>query len=265
MSKPQVKFLTLLYEINSDVVSILKVNDWKKKRITKFELDITDMITKIENIKPKQQVVKIKHTPTSKRHIKIPSKDKKIPPKKQTKAKQIVLKQPKKAKKKKGRKHTKTTRMTEPNGNSLTEQQPTLPETPETDVYILELQDNKIYVGKSNNVEKRIDMHLTAQGSVFTKAYKPTGKRLPRLGNIASIGDAAERDETLRYMYVHGIQNVRGWKYTSIHLSKKEIQEAEENIREMFDLCRRCGRHGHFITDCKQDTDRYNTKLEKHS
>lgn len=256
MSKTQVKFLTLLYEINNGVVSILKVNDWKKKRITKFEQDITDMITKIENIKPKKQIVKIKHTPTSKRHIKIPSKDKKIPPKKQTKAKQIVLKQPKKTKKKKAKKHSKTTKMTEPTG-----QQPTLPDTPETDVYILELQDNKIYVGKSNNIEKRIDMHLTSQGSVFTKAYKPTGKRLPRLGNIASIGDAAERDETLRYMYVHGIQNVRGWKYTSINLSKKEIQEAEENIREMFDLCRRCGRHGHFITDCKQATDRYNVKL----
>jgi hypothetical protein len=51
------------------------------------------------------------------------------------------------------------------------------------------------------------------QGSGFTKLHAPTGKILPRLGNVCGDGDGAERDETLRQMYRIGPQRVRGWKY----------------------------------------------------
>jgi len=136
-----------------------------------------------------------------------------------------------------------------------------IPPIQPTQVYILELEDNKVYVGKSTDVKKRIEQHEHHVGAVFTKRFKPTGKILPRLGNIQGLGDAAERDETLRYMYIRGIDNVRGWKYTQIDLSPSDKKEAEMNIREMFDLCRRCGRHGHFIKNCKFLTDRFNRKI----
>lgn len=136
----------------------------------------------------------------------------------------------------------------------------TLPPQPTTNVYILQLENNKVYVGKSVDITRRLQEHSNHEGSVFTKRYKPLGV-LPRLGNVQGLGDAAERDETLKYMYMRGVENVRGWKYVNINLSKQESDEAESNIREMFDLCRKCGLQGHFVAQCKSKLDRLGKRL----
>jgi predicted GIY-YIG superfamily endonuclease len=127
----------------------------------------------------------------------------------------------------------------------------------ELEVYILELEEGRVYVGSSRNLDRRIDQHKGGFGSAFTKVYRPTGVRLPRLGNISGDGDAAERDETLRYMYQRGIPFVRGWKFTQVAMPPEEFEEAEANIRELFELCRKCGYKGHFITQCKATFDRW--------
>lgn len=124
-------------------------------------------------------------------------------------------------------------------------------------VYILELEDGRVYVGSSKNVEQRIAQHLAGTGSAYTRLFKPTGVLLPRLGNVVGDGDAAERDETLRYMSLRGIPMVRGWKFTQVIMPFSDFDEAEANIRELFDLCRRCGRAGHFMTKCTAVTDRW--------
>jgi predicted GIY-YIG superfamily endonuclease len=129
------------------------------------------------------------------------------------------------------------------------------------DVYILELEGGKVYVGKSSNMDRRFIQHSIGIGSVFTKTYHPTGKILPRLGNISGDGDAAERDETLRYMYKLGIDNVRGWRYTQLVLSKEDRKDAERNMREVLDLCRKCGQKGHFIKCCTAKVDRHGNKI----
>ena len=125
------------------------------------------------------------------------------------------------------------------------------------DVYILELKHNKVYVGKSHNTTRRMLQHKTGVGSAWTKAHSPTGISLPRLGNVQGSGDASERDETLRYMHLRGVDNVRGWRYTRVVLTEEERRDAEQNIRELFDLCRRCGKAGHFLSKCKCSTDRF--------
>jgi hypothetical protein len=101
---------------------------------------------------------------------------------------------------------------------------------------------------------------MAHQGSAFTKAFPPTGVLLPRLGCVTGALEAAERDETLRYMFLRGIQLVRGWKYSRVYMTEQEIQDAEENIRELHDLCRRCGHPGHFVTQCKATFDRLGRK-----
>jgi predicted GIY-YIG superfamily endonuclease len=127
----------------------------------------------------------------------------------------------------------------------------------QTNVYILELEDGRVYVGSSGNVERRIAQHAAGAGSAYTRVYKPTGVRLPRLGNISGDGDAAERDETLRYMYQRGIPFVRGWKFVQPVMPPEQFDEAEANIRELYDLCRRCGYKGHFRMQCKATYDRW--------
>ena len=124
-------------------------------------------------------------------------------------------------------------------------------------VYVLELEDGRVYVGSSANVNRRIQQHMSGCGSAYTRLYKPTGVQLPRLGNISGDGDAAERDETLRYMSQRGIPFVRGWKFTQVVMSEAEFAEAEANIRELHDLCRRCGYRGHFLSQCRATYDRW--------
>jgi predicted GIY-YIG superfamily endonuclease len=129
------------------------------------------------------------------------------------------------------------------------------------DVYVLELASGRVYVGKSGNVGRRVGRHMSGGGAAFTKAFPPTGNRLPRLGNVSGAGDAAERDETLRYMFLRGIRNVRGWRYTCVEMSDEMFEDAERNIRELFDLCRRCGGGGHFMTACRFQFDRLGRRI----
>ena len=127
---------------------------------------------------------------------------------------------------------------------------------PEWQIYVLELEEGHVYVGKSRDVERRVRQHSSGKGASFTKAYKPTGRRLPRLGTLSGDGDGPERDETLRWMYKLGPQRVRGWKYCTKTLTPTDLLEIEANIREMFDFCRRCGKPGHFSPGCRETVDR---------
>jgi predicted GIY-YIG superfamily endonuclease len=130
-------------------------------------------------------------------------------------------------------------------------------------IYVLELAQGRVYVGHSNDVRRRIQQHMSGQGSAFTKCFPPTGIMLPRLGCVTGSAEAAERDETLRYMFLRGIDFVRGWRYVRVSMPEEEHQDAEENIRELFDLCRRCGHPGHFITHCKANFDRLGRPCQK--
>jgi hypothetical protein len=47
------------------------------------------------------------------------------------------------------------------------------------------------------------------------------------------------------------------------NLPEEEYEEAEANIRELFDLCRRCGYKGHFCTHCKATFDRLGNAIKK--
>jgi len=132
-------------------------------------------------------------------------------------------------------------------------------------VYILELAQGRVYVGKSCNVNRRVAQHVNGTGAAFTRAFAPTGNRLHRMGDVTQqrqgSGDAAERDETLRYMFLRGINMVRGWRYCTVQLSHKDHEDAEANIRELFDLCRRCGNGSHFMNQCKFKFDRLGRPL----
>ena len=79
-------------------------------------------------------------------------------------------------------------------------------------------------------------------------------------------GDAAERDETLRYMMLRGISYVRGWRYSQVVMPASDFRDAggaEANICELFNLCLRCGYQGHFMTQCLANFDRWGEDLRK--
>lgn len=44
-----------------------------------------------------------------------------------------------------------------------------------THIYILALENNCFYVGRSTNVKQRIKDHFSGKGSAWTKLHKPIG------------------------------------------------------------------------------------------
>ena len=86
-------------------------------------------------------------------------------------------------------------------------------------IYVLELKENKYYIGRSNNIEQRIGQHFLGNGSVWTKLFKP----------LSVISYEIEKDnwhenyKTLQMMKMHGINNVRGgsWCTTVLELLTK--------------------------------------------
>ena len=79
-------------------------------------------------------------------------------------------------------------------------------------VYVLELKNNKYYVGKTNNFVQRILSH-TSNKIEWTKIYKPI-KILELIDDKKDL----EKDKTLEYMKLYGWQNVRGYAWTKVNM-----------------------------------------------
>ena len=114
-------------------------------------------------------------------------------------------------------------------------------------VYVLELESGKYYIGESINPKKRIEDHFNGFGSQWTKLYppirilKPFTKRQDELWELS---------ETIQRMAYHGIDNVRGSLFTKENLTNYDKVMAAQLYCEMNNLCRKCGSSEHFINQC---------------
>ena len=115
-------------------------------------------------------------------------------------------------------------------------------------IYILKLQDNKYYVGKTNNINKRILDHFTNNGSEWTKKYEP----IEILNEYNSNDCFDEEKYTLLNMDKYGIDNVRGGSYCKILLSDLEKDKIKQIINSITDKCYKCGITGHYAKECEK-------------
>jgi predicted GIY-YIG superfamily endonuclease len=120
-----------------------------------------------------------------------------------------------------------------------------------TNIYILKLENNKYYIGKSNNVEKRYNEHINGTASTWTKKYKPL-----LIEKIISSASPFDEDKyTIEYMGIYGIDNVRGGIYVTEALDGLQRYTIKKSIWGANDCCTQCGRKGHFVKNCKALTD----------
>ncbi len=113
-------------------------------------------------------------------------------------------------------------------------------------VYALKLDNNKYYIGKTTNLIKRYETHSCGLGSSWTKKYKPI--RIIEIRTCKQLLD--ELETTLIYMKKYGIDNVRGACFCGIELSFYDRKMIKKMIADMYDICYKCNKKGHFTSNC---------------
>lgn len=113
-------------------------------------------------------------------------------------------------------------------------------------LYVLKLEDDKYYIGKSNDVQKRFEQHKTGKGSSWTREYKPV--KILETRPVTSIHD--ENNVTKDFMKKYGIDNVRGGSYCQIDLPEETESVLRMEIKGNTDKCYNCGKKGHFANKC---------------
>lgn len=118
-------------------------------------------------------------------------------------------------------------------------------------VYVLELNGGGFYVGKSENVQARVQQHLAGAGSSRYCVARGGVKRVlstltPAQDNLAGW----EQSETLAQMRLRGVDNVRGFEWTTHVLKPTDYQTIRTLQLGTADLCRKCGGEGHFAAQC---------------
>ena len=115
-------------------------------------------------------------------------------------------------------------------------------------IYVLRLENDKYYIGRSFDVKRRYDEHLNgSSGSVWTKKYKP----LEIIATYDSMSIFDEDKHVLEYMNLYGIENVRGGTYCSLELTNEQYIYIERMLRGANDMCYKCGLTGHFAKNCR--------------
>jgi len=131
-------------------------------------------------------------------------------------------------------------------------------------LYVLELNNNKYYVGRCDNEQnfnRRIWDHREGHGSEWTSKYGV--KRV--METIPNSSRFNETPKTIELMQRFGISNVRGGRYSKMQLTESEYAEIEKEIGSAMDKCHGCGETGHFIRDCPRKKARKTSKYFKKS
>lgn len=114
------------------------------------------------------------------------------------------------------------------------------------DIYVLECENNKYYIGKTKNCIKRINNHFKGNATAWTAMHHPI-----RLIETIPNCDSFDEDKiTKKYMAKYGIDSTRGGSYVTIKLDEKTKNFLRHEFITAEDRCYGCGSTGHFVRNC---------------
>lgn len=103
-------------------------------------------------------------------------------------------------------------------------------------IYILKLDEGCYYVGKTSNVDARLDQHAKGTGSAWTQKHKVE----LLLDSFEEVHPIDELKTTLDLMAKHGIDKVRGDIYSQLVLSLDQHLSILRHLRSMANTCLAC-------------------------
>jgi predicted GIY-YIG superfamily endonuclease len=81
-------------------------------------------------------------------------------------------------------------------------------------IYVLKLVEDRYYIGRTDNILRRIEEHFTNNGSIYTKKFKPL--------KVIEVEEEKTREDekckTLDYMKKYGWEKVRGSHWCSLEI-----------------------------------------------
>ena len=97
-------------------------------------------------------------------------------------------------------------------------------------IYVLQLVDDRYYIGRTGNILRRIEDHFTGVGSIYTIKYKP----IKVIEVTEELSKQDERNKTLEVMSKYGWKKVRGACWCSLEINKPK--EKYNNTLDRTDL-----------------------------
>lgn len=91
-------------------------------------------------------------------------------------------------------------------------------------VYVLELENERYYVGITYNLNLRLAQHWAGEGAVWTRSHPP-------LKLLEVHQNRTEEDVTLDMMLKYGYERVRGGPWTQMTLKKPPLKMFEYTRR----------------------------------
>jgi len=116
-------------------------------------------------------------------------------------------------------------------------------------LYVIQCEKGKYYVGKTADVMRRFEEHKTGKGSAWTSKYKPI--KLMECRPMTSEHD--ENNTTKDLMKKYGIEHVRGGTFTQVTLPDAVVSVLQMELRGNADMCYKCNLAGHFANRCPND------------
>ena len=114
-----------------------------------------------------------------------------------------------------------------------------------TNIYVMKLQDDCWYVGKTEDIPKDIKRHFTQTKIPWMLLHKPIFME-------SCYRNASPFDEdryTKEYMLKYGVDKVRGGTYTAPYLAAEQRQAIQRELWGVQGLCIVCG-EPHASNEC---------------